>query len=253
MAPTPCSPGHSVARCLRNRCGKGPRCPTASLRSAIPPTAASCAGVGKTYRGKTESVEALRAIDFVCNEGEFVCLLGRSGCGKSTLLQMIAGLEKQWTRLDASARQVQRDEERARRETEERLHREAEARREVEARERREAEEKSRREAEERLAREAQERTRLEAELTARLETERRAREQAEREAREQLLQQAQRAAQVEQLTLENKQLRELLGLRERLDSSATVADKGKNQRQDFQNQPSATSPTAEPARMACS
>ena len=35
--------------------------------------------------------------------------------------------------------------------------------------------------------------------------------------------------------------------------SSATVADKGKNQRQDFQNQPSATSPTAEPARMACS
>ena len=52
-----------------------------------------CAGVGKTYRGKTESVEALRGIDFVCNEGEFVCLLGRSGCGKSTLLQMIAGLE----------------------------------------------------------------------------------------------------------------------------------------------------------------
>ena len=52
-----------------------------------------CAGVGKTYRGKTESVEALRGIDFVCNEGEFFCLLGRSGCGKSTLLQMIAGLE----------------------------------------------------------------------------------------------------------------------------------------------------------------
>jgi len=46
-----------------------------------------------------------------------------------------------------------------------------------------------------------------------------------EREAREQLLQQAQRAAQVEQLTLENAQLRELLGLRQRLDSTSTVAE----------------------------
>ena len=46
-----------------------------------------------------------------------------------------------------------------------------------------------------------------------------------EREAREQLLQQAQRAGQVEELTLENKQLRELLGLRQRLDSTSTVAE----------------------------
>jgi ABC-type nitrate/sulfonate/bicarbonate transport system ATPase subunit len=53
-----------------------------------------CVGVGKIYSGKTESVEALRGIDFVCDEGDFVCLLGRSGCGKSTLLQMMAGLEK---------------------------------------------------------------------------------------------------------------------------------------------------------------
>ena len=52
-----------------------------------------CTGVGKVYPGKSEPVEALRGIDFACNEGEFVCLLGRSGCGKSTLLQMIAGLE----------------------------------------------------------------------------------------------------------------------------------------------------------------
>lgn len=52
-----------------------------------------CIRVGKTYPGKTEPVEALRGIDFVCDAGEFVCLLGRSGCGKSTLLQMIAGLE----------------------------------------------------------------------------------------------------------------------------------------------------------------
>jgi ABC-type nitrate/sulfonate/bicarbonate transport system ATPase subunit len=53
-----------------------------------------CAGVGKIYPGKTESVEALRDIDFTCGAGDFVCLLGRSGCGKSTLLQLMAGLEE---------------------------------------------------------------------------------------------------------------------------------------------------------------
>ena len=53
-----------------------------------------CVSVGKIYPGKDESVEALRGIDFVGEEGEFVCLLGRSGCGKSTLLMMMAGLEK---------------------------------------------------------------------------------------------------------------------------------------------------------------
>ena len=52
-----------------------------------------CAGVGKIYPGKDEPVEALRGIDFACDAGDFVCLLGRSGCGKSTLLQMMAGLE----------------------------------------------------------------------------------------------------------------------------------------------------------------
>jgi NitT/TauT family transport system ATP-binding protein len=53
-----------------------------------------CAGVGKIYPGKQESVEALRGIDFTCEAGDFVCLLGRSGCGKSTLLQLMAGLEE---------------------------------------------------------------------------------------------------------------------------------------------------------------
>jgi ABC-type nitrate/sulfonate/bicarbonate transport system ATPase subunit len=53
-----------------------------------------CIDVGKIYPGKTEAVEALRGIDFTCEAGGFVCLLGRSGCGKSTLLQMIAGLEQ---------------------------------------------------------------------------------------------------------------------------------------------------------------
>lgn len=47
----------------------------------------------------------------------------------------------------------------------------------------------------------------------------------AEREAREQLLVQAKRSGQVEQLQLENKQLRELLHLRERLDTTALAAE----------------------------
>jgi len=47
----------------------------------------------------------------------------------------------------------------------------------------------------------------------------------AEREARQQLLVQAKRAGQVEQLALENNQLRQLLNLRERLGSTALAAE----------------------------
>jgi rod shape-determining protein MreC len=47
----------------------------------------------------------------------------------------------------------------------------------------------------------------------------------AERQARQQLLVQAQRSGQVEQLALENRQLRELLGLRERLNTTGVMAE----------------------------
>jgi rod shape-determining protein MreC len=47
----------------------------------------------------------------------------------------------------------------------------------------------------------------------------------AERQARQQLLVQAQRSGQVEQLALENRQLRELLGLRERLNTTGVTAE----------------------------
>lgn len=47
----------------------------------------------------------------------------------------------------------------------------------------------------------------------------------AERQLRQQLLTQAQRAGQVEQLKLENHQLRELLNLRQRLDSQGLVSE----------------------------
>ena len=45
----------------------------------------------KTY---PDGTEAVRGINLICEEGEFVVLLGPSGCGKTTTLRMIAGLEQ---------------------------------------------------------------------------------------------------------------------------------------------------------------
>jgi putative ABC transport system ATP-binding protein len=48
----------------------------------------------KTYKvGKVE-VEALRGVNLVINEGEFVVIKGQSGCGKSTLLYILGAMAR---------------------------------------------------------------------------------------------------------------------------------------------------------------
>jgi NitT/TauT family transport system ATP-binding protein len=50
------------------------------------------AGVSRTFKTRTGTVEALRDINLHIANGEFLAVIGRSGCGKSTLLRLIAGL-----------------------------------------------------------------------------------------------------------------------------------------------------------------
>ena len=50
------------------------------------------AGVSKRFRRGRETVDALRDVDLVVADGEFVAIVGTSGCGKSTLLRLVAGL-----------------------------------------------------------------------------------------------------------------------------------------------------------------
>ena len=55
--------------------------------------AVQCRGVWKTFGSGPGAVTALKDIDLVVEDGEFVTLVGASGCGKSTLLRTIAGIE----------------------------------------------------------------------------------------------------------------------------------------------------------------
>lgn len=49
--------------------------------------------VDKRYRTGAETVHALRGIDLVVAEGEFVAVMGPSGSGKTTLLNCLSGLD----------------------------------------------------------------------------------------------------------------------------------------------------------------
>lgn len=50
-------------------------------------------GLSKSFDRDGKRTEAIRGLDLVVREREFVCLVGASGCGKSTLLSIIAGLD----------------------------------------------------------------------------------------------------------------------------------------------------------------
>jgi NitT/TauT family transport system ATP-binding protein len=50
-------------------------------------------GLDKKFETPTETVTALRNVNFKTHKREFVCVIGPSGCGKSTLIRILAGLE----------------------------------------------------------------------------------------------------------------------------------------------------------------
>lgn len=56
------------------------------------PRALEVTGLGKTYTGRGEPVEAIADLSFSIGAGEFVCVVGPSGAGKTTLLRALAGL-----------------------------------------------------------------------------------------------------------------------------------------------------------------
>lgn len=57
------------------------------------PCALEVTGVRKTFEAEQTPIRALRGVDLVVRDGEFVAVMGPSGCGKSTLLNLVAGLD----------------------------------------------------------------------------------------------------------------------------------------------------------------
>ena len=51
-------------------------------------------GITKTYLAGDSQVQALKGIDIMFRQNEFVAVLGPSGCGKTTLLNIVGGLDR---------------------------------------------------------------------------------------------------------------------------------------------------------------
>jgi putative ABC transport system ATP-binding protein len=58
------------------------------------PVVIEVANVTKTHRGGDVSIHALRGVDFVVREGEYVAIMGPSGSGKTTLLGILGCLDR---------------------------------------------------------------------------------------------------------------------------------------------------------------
>jgi putative ABC transport system ATP-binding protein len=69
------------------RAERGGRARTAGTGELV----VSVRGVGKSFRQRSETVEAVRDASLELSRGEVAALLGRSGSGKSTLLLLLAG------------------------------------------------------------------------------------------------------------------------------------------------------------------
>jgi len=64
------------------------------MTEAGAPVVIEVANVTKTHRGGEVSVHALRGIDFVVREAEYVAIMGPSGSGKTTLLGILGCLDR---------------------------------------------------------------------------------------------------------------------------------------------------------------
>jgi putative ABC transport system ATP-binding protein len=58
------------------------------------PSVIELSGVEKTYHTGELTVQALRSVDLVIGEGEFVAIMGPSGSGKTTLLAILGCLDR---------------------------------------------------------------------------------------------------------------------------------------------------------------
>jgi putative ABC transport system ATP-binding protein len=67
--------------------------PAARTAVGVAGAALRLRGVRRAFAGGLAPARALRGVDLVVGDGEFVAVLGPSGCGKSTLLGVAAGLE----------------------------------------------------------------------------------------------------------------------------------------------------------------